>query len=406
MKKLAVFKGATDVAIYGALNIGFASDEQATTIRPIGTNFLKNGSVETDHEVLHDIFNQSTHNGGLGFPDINTLPPVGYKVSWFYDKEYNQVGWNWRKINNTGGFDNKEEAKKAQMEYLSKKPETEPTIPPIEEDKIEEVEPANYEPMPLGVPVLIKSGKAQVQVSSFSFGKGGTVDGQFSRFAKDGKELITIECVDDQLLQGADRVNNHMPAFNIIMPVGEIELAYRNATNRDSIKTLGMGEIHNNEGYKFYYNPAIGIFNKAVQKGGTLVSKFRIEEKDDFGFVQGNNLHKQIKLNFIKNNKIVPANMEVNYGNGVWYSFHGNFPINSECVVTIRNRENHSENVRLLIKMGDYDNTGIVKLLEANNVTLSEQLIWISRWRRNFVNGSSAEGMKEVTYKQFNNNIK
>lgn len=261
-----------------------------------------------------------------------------------------------------------------------------------------------YEAIPFGVETEIKSGKVLVQISSDSHGQGHN-SGLYSKFSKDGVEIVSVETKDNQLLPGAVYNNNHMNAYQIVFPEGEIQFDYTHTSERGLPITLGMGEIHNNEGYTFYKNTSVGIFAKKVEKGESFSTKFRIEEKDDYGVVNGKNLHKYAWFNFIKDGKIYHSNLEINFGDGTWYPYHGNFEINSKSNVTVRSKENKNAWVQFEIKVGDTGNTGSVKVIAKSEVDLCEKLFKISKWRREYANGSSPQGIKDVTYKQYNNFI-
>ena len=119
--KVATFHGISDIDVHAFMQLGFMSAD-GETIRPLGTNFLKNGQVTSEYKFLDNIFNQPTGNSGLAFPDINTAPPIGYKVSYFVDYDYKVTGWNWRRTTSNGGFNTLSDATAALEQYIIEHP--------------------------------------------------------------------------------------------------------------------------------------------------------------------------------------------------------------------------------------------------------------------------------------------
>lgn len=271
----------------------------------------------------------------------------------------------------------------------------------------------------IGETYEVPLGRNLIQLSSFSFGKtfeGKDVINGLDCYVKQfGKIVSNLTCEDGGnggTANGGYPSNNHPEMLRTVIKEGEIEIGYRNRTSNEYHIVTGIAPIKNNEGYVFYRpnglvdsNP---IFSKELSMNAHYISKFNVEIKDDYGWVeeyQSGTLHKDLFINYYKDGKPYLEEM-------LWAG-NMNTPIKANDTSTRRmvSKKDSSLWVEVQIRTGGYGQTGTIKLVASNGLTISKDTVRISGYVFNYgwkdENGNTQynrrEGIKNIDYKYFCN---
>ena len=269
----------------------------------------------------------------------------------------------------------------------------------------------------IGETYAVPAGRTKIQLSAFSMNHGARgLDCYVKQF---GVITTRINIKDGDTSFGYYN-NNNGYMTEIVVKEGPIEIGYRNEPGEPYHIVLGIAKIENNIAYLFYYADGLvkqkPLFVKQLAKGEHYVSKFDVVADHDYGYVTEMNpgsLHKDFTLNYFKDGKPFFGEIEWNGGGDTFYD--NNAPLqanNSQGIYRkFRSKRDHNLFVEVQMTTGGYGQTGTIKLLNANGLSISKDLCRISSYVFNFGwiddNGKQQfnirEGLKEKSYKLYNN---
>lgn len=269
----------------------------------------------------------------------------------------------------------------------------------------------------IGETYAVPAGRTKIQLSAFSMNHGAR--GLDCYVKQNGVITTRINVKDGDTSLGYFN-NNHGYMTEIVIKEGPVEIGYRNEPSEPYHIVLGIAKIENNIAYLFYYADGLvkqnPLFVKQLTKGEHYVSKFDVVADHDYGYVTEMNpgsLHKDFTLNYFKDGKPFFGEIEWNGGGDVFYD--NNAPLqanNSQGIYRkFRSKKDHSLFVEVQMTTGGYGQTGTIKLLNSNGLSISKDLCRISSYVFNFGwiddNGKQQfnirEGLKEKSYKLYNN---
>lgn len=257
----------------------------------------------------------------------------------------------------------------------------------------------------------------EIQMSSHSFGQkingNQYINGLQTYLKQDGKLLMYFDCNDNEVWKnGGQTNNNHTKQGRIVVGKGNVEMGYRNNTERDFPIVLGVEKIQNNEGYLFYKKNghlAKANFYKVLKKGESHVTSFDVNTQNEYGNVaehRSGTLSKNYTLNFHINGKLCVDDIELSsdFGSDVWWNLNETIKANGETSFVYRSRQNKGAGIKVKFEGLGYGNTGYITVLEERGgMHLTEELVRISSYNFNDLNGIPLEGRKGGDYKQFCN---
>jgi hypothetical protein len=257
----------------------------------------------------------------------------------------------------------------------------------------------------------------EIQMASHSFGQringNQYINGLQTYLKQDGKLLMYFDCSDNDFLRnGGQANNNHTKQGKIVIGQGSVEMGYRNNTERDFPIVLGVEKIENNEGYLFYKKQGHltkANFFKVLKKGESIVTTFDVNTLSGYSNVteyRANTLSKHYTLNFHINGKLCVDDIELSsdFGSDVWWNINETIKAGKETTFCYRSRQNKGSGIKVKFEGLGYGNTGYITVLEERGgMHLVEELVRISSYNFNDMDGTPLEGRKSGDYKQFCN---